>query len=276
MMEGLSQELPWSIFAAIRRSPFLVVPTREILKWRSPRRAPGDGDWGAEGDFLTFEREADRALGEPDYTLPARTTAARPAVNYLVAASDASPTRRSALLPLMSRKAIIAGGGAGRHIAVAPNAEAKGAAPWYEARGASMVPSNEGAIAEMASKYKLDPDLIRAVAYVESTHGYYDAPLEALGLNSSSRPMNINTSYWGDAWGSKAALREPRENVEAGAKMLRSISNAMPGASVAEIASVYNNSNAQKVSDYGARVGGVMRDKAWLPPKPPRTPARIP
>ena len=37
----------------------------------------------------------------------------------------------------------------------------------------------------------------------------------------------------------------------------------MPEASAAEIATVYNNLGARKVSDYGARVERLMKEKPW-------------
>jgi hypothetical protein len=45
--------------------------------------------------------------------------------------------------------------------------------------------------------------------------------------------------------------------------MIRSIKLAMPGASIAKIATIYNDSNAVMVNSYGARVQAVYRAKLW-------------
>lgn len=45
--------------------------------------------------------------------------------------------------------------------------------------------------------------------------------------------------------------------------MLTAIQANMPGASVAQIATVYNNVNAKTVSNYGARVSSIYGSKPW-------------
>ena len=113
----------------------------------------------------------------------------------------------------------------------------------------------------------VDPDLLRSVLYVETTHGYYDAPLDWIGINKSIRPSNINVDYWGDMFGTRAQLHNLDVNIQAGANMLGLIQlNVAPGASVADIATLYNNINAVQVSNYGARVQAVYDAKLWNSP----------
>jgi hypothetical protein len=45
--------------------------------------------------------------------------------------------------------------------------------------------------------------------------------------------------------------------------MLRRLQRMAPGSGIAEIATLYNNVNADKVSDYGARVAQIYKDKPW-------------
>jgi soluble lytic murein transglycosylase-like protein len=124
----------------------------------------------------------------------------------------------------------------------------------------------------MSKKYAVDANLIRAIIYMESTHGYYDAPLDMVHLNKSIRPMNVNTTYWGNAWGSSGSLADPRSNIEGGTQLLKAILNAMPGADIAKVATIYNNTDAKRVSDYGARVKAIYESKAWAaPPALPST-----
>ena len=126
-----------------------------------------------------------------------------------------------------------------------------------------QVTRNDASIRRSAQRHGVDPDLVRAIAYVETTHGQYDAILRPFDANNSILPMNINTAYWGSAWGNRETLKNPAANIDAGTRMLRSIQLAMPGASVAKIATIYNDSNAVMVNSYGARVQAVYRAKLW-------------
>ena len=162
-----------------------------------------------------------------------------------------------------TRKRIILGGGALGTISVADNPKAKSSASWYELPRMSEVPQNEKYIGEMSKKYGVDADLIRAIIYIESTHGYYDAPLDLAHVNSSIRPMNVNVKYWGGAFGWRNEVADPRTNIEVGTQLLKAIINSMPGANIAKIATIYNNTDARKVSDYGARVSEIYKTKAW-------------
>lgn len=166
--------------------------------------------------------------------------------------------------PATSRDIILSGGRLGT-ISVGENPDADPDAPFYEARMASMVRGNEDSINESAAEYGVDPDLVRAIMFVETTHGWYDLPLRWLGREKSILPMNINTDYWGDEWGTREELRNPDLNIAGGTRMLGNIVASMPEASVAEIATIYNNSNAAEVSDYGARVEEVYRNRLWEP-----------
>ncbi len=54
----------------------------------------------------------------------------------------------------------------------------------------------------MGKKYNLDPDWLKAIAYMENTHGYYDRlPLahelkQLMGDAPSYRPMNVQYQTW--------------------------------------------------------------------------------
>jgi len=122
-----------------------------------------------------------------------------------------------------SRRQIIASGGAAGRIDVADNPSADGSRPWFEAPGFQNVTENEKYIAASAKKYTVDPDLVRAVAWMETTHGYYEAPLRWIDQSASVLPMNINTDFWKDTWGSREALKDPEKNIDAGARMLKSL-----------------------------------------------------
>ena len=77
---------------------------------------------------------------------------------------------------------------------------------------------------------------------METTHGDYGGagPLfDFLGISKSILPMNINVRFWGDAFGPRAKLEVPLNNIRAGATILSGIIANLPAAaSVAEIATL--------------------------------------
>jgi hypothetical protein len=122
-------------------------------------------------------------------------------------------------------------------------------------------------IEQVAKEEGIDSDLVRAIMFVETTHGQY-GPFgllgDALNMSKSILPMNVNVQYWGDNFGSRAELNKPSDNIRAGARMLKNIvENFQSPASIAAIATLYNDSNATRVSDYGARVDSVYKTRPW-------------
>ncbi|PZQ48716.1 MAG: hypothetical protein DI551_01130 [Micavibrio aeruginosavorus] len=143
------------------------------------------------------------------------------------------------------------------------NKEADKNEPWYEFSSFSEVKEYEKLIEKKARKYQTDPDLIKAIAYMETTHGQYDRLKEPFDLNKSIRPMNIHSEYWKDLGYSRSDLRDPERNIDAGAKLLKAISERVPNAGIKEVATIYQNLAAEKVSNYGARVEKIYRQKLW-------------
>jgi hypothetical protein len=145
------------------------------------------------------------------------------------------------------------------------NPDASSAEPIYEMAAASTVGRYSAFIHKVARETKVSARLIKAIMYMETTHGYYDMPLSKLDQNKSILPMNINTEYWGSTFGARENLKEPEANIRAGAEMLRRIQLSLPeGASVAHIATLYNHINAKQVSSYGKRVEKLYATQPWL------------
>ena len=147
---------------------------------------------------------------------------------------------------------------------VAGNPSASGAAPWYELPSKSQVGLYDYGIESLASETGVDANLIRSVMYVETTHGYYDAPLRWAGINRTILPMNVHADYWSGLGFDRTELQTPYYNIKAGALILRGIqANLGPGASIAQIGTLYNNLYAPAVTNYGARVAEVYRTQPW-------------
>jgi hypothetical protein len=175
----------------------------------------------------------------------------------------AEPASESADARAQRRKQhVLAGGGA--LFSVAPNPNADATAPLHEWAWPSQVDDYDAEITQVAAELGIDPDLIRAIMYVETTHGYYGVPADFLGISNSVLPMNVSLDFWGDVFGPRSNLDVPLNNIRAGATILSGIIANLPAtASVAEIATLYNSLSATRVSDYGARTEAVFKSRLW-------------
>jgi hypothetical protein len=160
---------------------------------------------------------------------------------------------------------VLAGGGA--LFSIAPNPNADATAPLHELLVESQVTYYEAEIKLVSLEVGIDPDLIRAIMYMETTHGNYVGvgPLADLfGFSRTILPMNINVGFWGDVFGPRSNLDVPLNNIRAGATILSGIIANLPAtASVAEIATLYNSLSAKMVNDYGARTEAVYKSCPW-------------
>jgi hypothetical protein len=148
---------------------------------------------------------------------------------------------------------------------VKPNDTASGKEPIYEFSAFSEVNRHSAHIDKVAKETGVDARLIRAIMYMETTHGYYDMPLSWIGKNKSLLPMNVNVDYWGSAFGDRKTLEKPYENIKAGATILKRIMANLPkDPAIAQIATLYQNISATRISNYGARVQKIYDEQPWL------------
>jgi len=148
---------------------------------------------------------------------------------------------------------------------VAANRTADGSAPWYEASGMSEVTKHAKIIEAEAQRQGVDPDLVKAIMYMETTHGYYDAIPAAVDANKTLLPMNIHTEYWKDLGFSRKQLKDSKTNIKVGVLLLKKFAERVEPKSIETIATVYQNLGATKVSNYGARVAKIYNQKLWIP-----------
>ncbi len=137
-------------------------------------------------------------------------------------------------------------------------------------------PIDSGSIYEaMGKKYNLDPDWLKAIAYMENTHGYYDGlPLahelkQLMGDSPSYRPMNVQYQTWkpiADQLGfTEWQIKYRVEcNVEMGAVILSRIKDRIQHPTLEKVASIYNFTGAEQTRDYGAQVSRIYKEKLWL------------
>ncbi|WP_163390770.1 hypothetical protein [Enterovibrio norvegicus] len=144
-----------------------------------------------------------------------------------------------------------------------PNADAT--APWFEADFFDEVDGNEAIYENAANEMGLDPDLLKAIGYMETTHGYYD---RLHPKNTSFRPMNIRVDTWGKL--AEELGYQPSDietditaNVRTGALLVTRIWARTQSPSVSKVANIYNFLGHEEVSDYGARVDAIYKNKLW-------------
>jgi len=164
---------------------------------------------------------------------------------------------------MVTRKEVIKQGLCSWIFTVSDNPNANGDAPLYESGMFSQVNTYSAIIDKVAAEKHVDARLIRAIMYMETTHGYYDGLISWTGYNKSVLPMNINVTYWGDTFGTRADLQDPEKNIRAGMEMIFRIQANMPGEPIEKIATLYNNVNAITVNDYGMRVKKIYDDQPW-------------
>lgn len=102
--------------------------------------------------------------------------------------------------------------------------------------------------------------------YVETTQGHYygaGETLDALGLSKTILPMNVHAALWSKL-GTRKELENPFNNILAGAKILRGIQANLSTPDLATVGTLYNALDATQVSDYGARIAAVYKEKPWL------------
>jgi len=93
-----------------------------------------------------------------------------------------------------ARRRDILNSGGGNFI-VTDNPKANDEAPFIEWPKESRVHLYGKEIDRAAKETGVDADLIRAIMFMETTHGYYDGALDMIGKNKSILPMNINVDY---------------------------------------------------------------------------------
>ncbi|WP_212526034.1 hypothetical protein [Actibacterium sp. MT2.3-13A] len=116
---------------------------------------------------------------------------------------------------------------------------------------------------EDAAKQNLIPaDALRAIIYLENAHGYYDAGIP-FRLRKSLRPANIYAEKWKEMGISKEDLKDPVVNIRLAAHILHEFWVRTIDPNFAKVASLYNFSGAEYVSDYGARADRLRKIQPW-------------
>jgi HK97 family phage portal protein len=148
---------------------------------------------------------------------------------------------------------------------VADNPKEDGRKPPLEWHEENTVAENEKFIVKEAKTQGVDPNLVRAIVYMETTHGYYDKFFELFDANSSILPMNVDVETWQGLGYTREQLKDPEINIRAGVTILRGIIDRIEDPTVAKVASLYNFLGREKINGYGARVENIYKERLWDP-----------
>lgn len=138
--------------------------------------------------------------------------------------------------------------------------------PFYYRPSQEEVTRFDGWIQEATRKSSIDPDLVRAIIWLETTHGWYDRYVP--GEIKSIRPMNVYVNYWSGLGVSRQELQDPYTNIETGVRILEGLWKNVETPSIEKVATAYNNLAAEQVSSYGKTAAYYYQTKPWLQKRP--------
>jgi soluble lytic murein transglycosylase-like protein len=151
-----------------------------------------------------------------------------------------------------------------------PKADAGSPSDWNHDEGARVLRTHDRAIDKEARAQGVDPDLVRAIMYVENSGGddtYFAASdfFERVGVADSIRPMNIKPEVWSGLGFKEEDFYDPEVNIEAAVTLIKEIQDRLDpkDQTPAKIGSIYNYAGRELVNDYGARVQDVYDKKLW-------------
>lgn len=127
-----------------------------------------------------------------------------------------------------------------------------------------MVLQHNATIEQEAKDQGVDPNLVKAIMHVENAYGRsYGWPSEAAGLSDTILPMNVGATTWRGLGFERQELDDPTQNIKNGVRIIRGIADRLEDPSVENIATLYNNTSAERVTDYGARVRDAYKTREW-------------
>jgi hypothetical protein len=75
--------------------------------------------------------------------------------------------------------------------------------------------------------------------------------------------MNVKKSVWSKLDGKDNDLHNPEDNIRIGVMLIKRIQDRIKDHTPEKIASIYNFMGAEKITDFGARVGQVSKGQLW-------------
>lgn len=136
-------------------------------------------------------------------------------------------------------------------------------APWYSRRSQQLVTRHSMEIELAASCHDLDPEYLRAIIWMESTHGWYDGLTQLIKRPKTILPMNIYAEYWKGLGISRSDLQSARINIDTGAYLVSQLTKRIDSPNLAKVATLYNRLGLDRVSGYGMTVLHYYQSRPW-------------
>lgn len=141
--------------------------------------------------------------------------------------------------------------------------------PWYTLPvvGKHYVNKYNDIIERYARYYDIDADLVKAIMYNEGATGHDfggNYGKDIVKMSKSQMPMNIRKDMWGNFDGRRYDTYIPEQNIELGVQVIKRLKNSIHNPTIEKIATLYNQTGALEVNDYGARTKTIYEQKPWL------------
>jgi len=137
----------------------------------------------------------------------------------------------------------------------------------FDRLGRDAVAQNDKEIEIASRRNGIDPDLVRAVMWVENSRGHklgLNMLADTLGLSDSKLPMNIRPDMWGSlADGDASELDDAGANIDASARLLKGIITRLTNPNPESVGTAWNNLSADKTNDVGAAIARIYRERPW-------------
>ncbi len=122
----------------------------------------------------------------------------------------------------------------------------------------------------------VDPELVKAIVYMENAHNSTRQRVaDLLHWSTSVLPMNIQPKTWAGLSDGPIDFHDPEMNVRAGVTFIRRIVERLDDPTPARVASIWNFTGRELVSDFGARTQAVYDNPEWRTPVPSRQRHRL-
>lgn len=198
------------------------------------------------------------------------TTDIRPeAIEEIGKAIDSREARPTLNFKEARAWAILSGQNARFDIKDNPKAD-RGVRLWrHHAMGVDTVSRYSNVIEKEATRHGLNPDLIKAIIYVENADGNFlglNKAAEDIGLAKTILPMNINSRIWSGMGGIKEKeFRVPEKNIRAGVALIAAIRDRLDpkDRTPVKIGSIWHNLALENTDGLGAEIQKSFDEKSW-------------
>jgi hypothetical protein len=135
--------------------------------------------------------------------------------------------------------------------------------PWLYLPAKEGVTRNAITIERAAETFGVEPDLIKAIVWNETTHGWYDDYVGLVRNPRSILPMNINAEYWSELGCTRSDLENGAINIFVGAYIVAYLQKHLDDDQPEKVGTLYQDLAATTVSMSGITTANYYRTRPW-------------